>query len=63
MRIHIPYIQDLVAYSRSEFDWRAYEYRLNRLTHYTTRIDNQSIHFIHVRSPRPNALPLLFVHG
>ena len=63
MGIDMPYIRDLVAYWRSDFDWRAYEDRLNRLPHYTTSIDNQSIHFIHVRSPHPNALPLLIVHG
>ena len=63
MGIDVPYIRELVAYWRSHFDWRAYEDRLNRLPHYTTTIDNQNIHFIHVRSPRPNALPLLMVHG
>ena len=63
MGIDVPYIQELVAYWRSHFDWRAYEDRLNRLPHYTTTIDNQNIHFIHVRSPHPNALPLLMVHG
>ena len=63
MGIDVPYIRELVAYWRSHFDWRAYEDRLNRLPHYTTTIDNQNLHFIHVRSPHPNALPLLMVHG
>ena len=63
MGIDVPYIRELVAYWRSHFDWRAYEDRLNRLPHFATTIDNQNIHFIHVRSPRPNALPLLMVHG
>ena len=63
MGIDVPYIRELVTYWRWEFDWRAYEDRLNRLPHYTATIDNQSFHFIHARSPRPNALPLLIVHG
>ena len=63
MGIDVAYVRELVAYWRSKFNWRAYEARLNRLPHYTTTIDNQPFHFIHVRSPRQNALPLLIVHG
>ena len=57
------YVTELVEYWQSEFDWRAYEEKLNRLPNYTTTVDGQLIHFIHVRSAREDALPLLLVHG
>jgi pimeloyl-ACP methyl ester carboxylesterase len=53
----------LVEYWRGEYDWRAEEARLNRLPQFRTRIDGQSIHFIHARSARADALPLLLMHG
>jgi pimeloyl-ACP methyl ester carboxylesterase len=56
-------LRDLVAYWRDEYDWRAHEARLNQLPQFLTRLDGQSIHFVHVRSPQPDALPLLLVHG
>jgi pimeloyl-ACP methyl ester carboxylesterase len=45
------------------FDWRAWEARLNRYPQFTTRIDEQTIHFLHVRSPEADALPLILTHG
>lgn len=45
------------------FDWRAAEAELNRLPQFTTMIDRQQVHFVHVRSARPDALPLLLTHG
>ena len=59
------YIKDgyLAEYWREEFDWRAQEARLNSYPQYTTRIDGQRIHFLHVRSPEPEATPLLLIHG
>ncbi|GAB2653028.1 epoxide hydrolase family protein [Kribbella swartbergensis] len=45
------------------YDWRAWEARLNRYPQFTTRIDNQTIHFLHVRSREPDALPLIITHG
>ena len=63
MGIDVPYIEELVEYWRTEFDWRAFEEKLNRFPHHLTTIDNQRIHFIHVRSERPDALPLLMLHG
>ena len=57
------YLRELVAYWRDEYDWRAQEARLNRLSHFRTPIDGQSIHFIHERSAHPGALPLLVTHG
>src|SRR5512144_1386086 len=57
------YVRELVDYWRDEYDWRAQEARLNELDHFRTRIDGESIHFVHARSARADALPLLIVHG
>jgi epoxide hydrolase len=57
------YLRELVEYWRDEYDWRAQERRLNELPHFLSRIDGQSIHFIHARSAHPEALPLLLTHG
>jgi microsomal epoxide hydrolase len=59
----VDYVRELVEYWRDEYDWRAQEARLNELEHFRTRIDGQSIHFIHARSRNADALPLLLVHG
>jgi epoxide hydrolase len=48
---------------RDGYDWRAHEARLNRVPQFTTTIDGQNIHFMHVRSAEPGALPLLLLHG
>lgn len=56
-------MQDLVDHWANRYDWRRCERRLNALPHYLTEIDGLPIHFIHVRSPHPNALPLLITHG
>ena len=48
---------------RTGYDWRAAEERLNQLPQFTTTIDGQRIHFLHVRSPEPDALPLVMTHG
>ena len=45
------------------YDWRAHEAMLNEFPQYTTTVDGQNIHFLHVRSARPDALPLLLLHG
>ena len=58
-----PYLRDLVTYWRESYDWRAQEAALNTLPHFHTTIDGQSIHFVHVRSNRSDALPLLLLHG
>ena len=59
----LEWLQDLAAYWADGFDWRSQEDRLNSLDHFTTLIDGQNIHFIHQRSPHPEALPLLISHG
>ncbi len=59
----IGYLRELLAYWANEYDWRAHEARLNRFEQFTTTIDGQNIHFIHARSPEPDALPLIITHG
>ena len=54
---------DLVDYWRGGYDWRAHEARLNGFPQFTTTIDGQLIHFLHVRSPEPDATPLIITHG
>ena len=56
-------LQALCEHWRSGFDWRAAESRLNAFPQFTTDIDGQRVHFLHVRSPHPDALPLLITHG
>jgi pimeloyl-ACP methyl ester carboxylesterase len=57
------YLEGLVSYWRDEFDWRVQERRLNTFPQFVTTIDGQPIHFLHVRSPETDALPLLITHG
>lgn len=55
------YLREAVAAWRA-FDWRAAEARINAVPHFTTEVDGQPIHFIHVRSAHPGATPLLLAH-
>lgn len=57
------YLTTLTDYLSNTFDWRAREAQLNRLPQFTSEIDGQTLHFVHVRSPEPNALPLVLHHG
>jgi epoxide hydrolase len=57
------YLRDAVEQWRTGFDWRAEEARINAVPHFTTEIDGQTIHFIHVRSERPGATALLLAHN
>ena len=61
--VPLPYLQELAGYWRHGFDWPAHEARLNEIAQFTTEIDGQQIHYLHVRSPEPDALPLLITHG
>lgn len=56
-------LQDLVAYWRTGYDWRRCEARLNDFGQFVTGIDGLDIHFLHVRSPYEDALPLIITHG
>lgn len=61
--VPVPYLKRLADYWRDRFDWRAQEARLNALPQFTTDIDGQRLHFVHVRSGAANAVPLLLLHG
>ena len=56
-------LQELCRYWRDGYDWRACEARLNALGQFVTEIDGLDIHFLHVRSPHEDALPLILTHG
>ncbi len=55
--------QEIVRYWGTDYDWRKVEARLNALPMFLTEIDGLDIHFIHVKSRHPNALPLIVTHG
>jgi pimeloyl-ACP methyl ester carboxylesterase len=57
------YLEELVEYWRTGYDWREHEARLNRVPQFSTEIDGQRVHYLHVRSPEPGALPLVITHG
>ena len=57
------YLRDLAAYWEKEYDWRAHEAALNAYPQFVTVIDGGQVHFLHVRSPQPDATPLLLLHG
>jgi pimeloyl-ACP methyl ester carboxylesterase len=59
----LDYLKGLVVYWTDGFDWRFQEAELNRLPQFMTTIDGQDIHFLHVTSPEPGALPLILTHG
>ncbi|GAA2434058.1 epoxide hydrolase [Actinomadura vinacea] len=57
------YVRELAEYWRTGFDWRRQEAALNAFPQFTTEIDGQNVHFAHVRSAEPDALPLILTHG
>jgi pimeloyl-ACP methyl ester carboxylesterase len=59
----LAYLRELLEYWRTGFDWRAQETRINSFPQFKVAIDGIELHFIHVRSKTPNAMPLLLVHG
>src|SRR5258707_213624 len=59
----LPGVRRLTGYWLDGYDWRAAEARLNAYPQFITEIDGQDIHFLHVRSPEPGALPLILTHG
>src|SRR6266702_1551263 len=61
--VQLATIQALCRYWATDYDWRRAEARLNALPQFQTEIDGLSIVFAHVRSPRPDALPLILTHG
>ncbi|MFI9456715.1 epoxide hydrolase family protein [Amycolatopsis sp. NPDC052450] len=61
--VPVAYLKDLAEYWRDGYDWRAWEKQLNEFPQYTTEIDGQRVHFLHVRSPEPDAIPLIMTHS
>jgi pimeloyl-ACP methyl ester carboxylesterase len=61
--VPLDYVRELVNHWRTSFDWRAHEARLNAQPQFVTTIDGQQVHFLHIRSPEPDALPLICTHG
>jgi pimeloyl-ACP methyl ester carboxylesterase len=61
--VQLATIQELARYWAAGYDWRACEAKLNALPQFTTVIDGVDIHFIHVKSGHPDALPLIMTHG
>jgi pimeloyl-ACP methyl ester carboxylesterase len=61
--VPVGYLRKVVDYWQRSYDWRVWEARLNEYPQYTTRIDGQAVHFLHVRSPESDAVPLILTHG
>jgi epoxide hydrolase len=61
--IPLSYLKELAEHWHTQYDWRAQEAQLNQYPQFTTEIDGQRIHFLHVRSGQPGAKPLLITHG
>src|SRR5918999_5994797 len=61
--VPLGYLKELAAYWADGYDWHKHEARLNQYPQFTTTIDGANVHFLHVRSPEPDALPLLLTRG
>src|ERR1700733_4633049 len=61
--VQLATIQELARYWANDYDWRRCEAKLNALPQFKTEIDGLDIHFIHVKSAHPDALPLIMTHG
>jgi hypothetical protein len=61
--VPIGYLKELAEYWRTAYDWRKHEARLGEFPQFATTIDGANVHFLHVRSPEPDALPLILTHG
>jgi epoxide hydrolase len=61
--VTLGYVKKLAEYWQNGYDWRKWEAQLNQYPQFTTTIDGQNIHFFHVRSPEPDALPVIATHG
>src|SRR5688572_20805913 len=59
----LPYLEDLVGYWRTSFDWRAHEAKLNRFAQYQASVGGIDLHFIHERGRGSKPTPLLLMHG
>ncbi len=61
--VQLAKLQELVRYWGTDYDWRKAEAKLNALPQFITKIDGVDVHFIHVRSRHPNAMPIIITHG
>ncbi|MYW04756.1 epoxide hydrolase family protein [Streptomyces sp. SID3343] len=61
--VPVGYLKELAEYWRTSYDWRAQEAALNEHPQFVTTVEDQNLHFLHVRSPEPDALPLMLLHG
>jgi pimeloyl-ACP methyl ester carboxylesterase len=61
--VPLAYLKELKDYWQHQYDWRKYERQLNELPQYITMIDGQNIHFLHIQSAEPDAIPLMLFHG
>jgi len=61
--VQLATLKELAHYWATEYDWRKAEAKLNALPQFVTKIDGVDIHFIHVKSRHPNAMPLIMTHG
>jgi pimeloyl-ACP methyl ester carboxylesterase len=61
--VPLDYVREMAEYWRTSYDWRKHEAALNEFPQSTTTIDGANVHFLHVRSPEPNAMPMVLTHG
>jgi pimeloyl-ACP methyl ester carboxylesterase len=61
--VALDFVKEMTELWRTSFDWRKQEAVLNEFPQFTTTIDGTDVHFLHVRSPEPNAMPLILTHG
>jgi pimeloyl-ACP methyl ester carboxylesterase len=61
--VPVSYLRELAEYWATTYDWRAAEAEINQYPQFTTEIDGQNVHFLHVRSPEENAQPMIMSHG
>ncbi|MEC3893948.1 epoxide hydrolase [Nocardiopsis alba] len=61
--VPVSYLKELVEHWRTGYDWRVHETEINAHPQFVTEVDGQTVHFLHVRSPEPDAVPLLLLHG
>lgn len=61
--VPVDYLKRVADYWLNRFDWKKQEAELNRYPHFITEIEGQNIHYLHIKSPRANAIPLMLIHG
>jgi len=61
--VPVDYLKTVADYWLNKFDWKKQEASLNQYPHFITEIDGQDIHYLHIKSPRANAVPLMLIHG